>query len=70
MLRPDETLHTPRCTWCDQTISVRLDASWAYIRTQVTLHVVECEKRPAGALVEDLTAAVDSIMKTAFGRER
>ena len=49
---------------------MRLDASWAYIRTQVTLHVVECERRPEGALVEELTEAVDTIMKTAFGRER
>jgi hypothetical protein len=70
MLTPADALRTPRCIWCNAAIAVRMDASWAYIRTQVTLHVVDCLERPDGAVVEDLTAAVDLVMKRAFGRER
>lgn len=64
------TPHTPCCIWCDQPIQYRTDASWTYIRSQVVLHVVNCDRRPEGSVVADLNGAVDEIMNAAFGRSR
>jgi hypothetical protein len=63
-------LHSPHCLWCGEMIEIRLDASWAYIRAQVSNHVIDCKQRPADASGDDLNRAVHSIMKTAFGDVR
>ena len=47
-----------------------MDASWAYIRAEVSNHVIDCPKRPPDATGDDLNHAVHTIMKTAFGDVR
>jgi hypothetical protein len=51
-------------------IAIRLDASWAYIRAEVSNHVIDCSQRPPDASGDDLNRAVQTIMKTAFGDVR
>ena len=63
-------LHSPLCIWCGELIPIRMDASWAYIRAQVSNHVIDCPKRPADATGDDLNRAVHMIMKTSFGDVR
>ena len=63
-------LHSPLCLWCEEAITIRMDASWAYIRAEVSNHVIDCPKRPPDATGDDLNHAVHTIMKTAFGDVR
>ena len=63
-------LHSPHCLWCDELIAIRLDASWAYIRSQVSNHVIECRLRPQDASGDDLRRPVHASRKTALADAR
>jgi hypothetical protein len=56
---------TLACTWCKDKIDVDLDVSWAYSRSAVVMHILQCPCRPDSASGDEMNVLVDEIMTNA-----